>query len=455
MNNKSRVLIVDDEAPIREVLCASLQDEGYVVRLASHGEEAIKMVSDFQPHVVLLDIWMPGTYDGLDVLRLAKPKASNTEFIVMSGHGNVETAVRATKLGAWDFVEKPLSMEKIFILLTNIILYQNEKGEKRSLLNRLRKNIAIIGENQSMMMLKQTLSRVADSGASVLISGEKGSGKELTALNLHYLSRRASFPFVEMSCSTLSPDLMEMELFGYEKGAFAGAALAGKGKLDHASGGTLYIDEISELTMAAQVKLFKYLTSGRFQRFGGEGEIESDARLIASTTRDLAPLAKEGRLHPPLFQILQADQIQLPPLKDRKEDIPALVLHFSEYFAKDGASKSKVFSSEAMDHLKQYSWSGNVRELRNFVERIYILTPSDEVNIHDLKFAGLNVGDEANDDSASLISNFKMARAQFEREYILKKLAENNGNVSKTAEVIGLERSHLHRKIKSYGIDVI
>ncbi|MGE3973456.1 MAG: sigma-54-dependent transcriptional regulator [Bdellovibrionales bacterium] len=455
MSQKSRVLIVDDEAPIREVLCASLQDENYDVRLASQGEEAIKMIGEFQPHVVLLDIWMPGTYDGIDVLRIAKPKFPNVEYIVMSGHGNIETAVRATKLGAWDFVEKPLSMEKIFILLTNIILYQREKGEKRSLLNRLRKNIAIIGEHAAMMALKQTLSRVASSPAPVLIYGEKGSGKELSALNLHYLSARASSPFVEVSCSTLSPDLMEMELFGYEKGAFAGAQQATKGKLDHANGGTLYIDEISDLTLSSQQKLSEYLSSGKFTRVGGEQKIEGDVRIIVASTRDLSILAKEAKFHAPLLQMLQSDYIKIPPLKDRKEDIPALILHFSEYFAKEGASKPKVFSAEAMDHLKQYQWSGNVRELRNFVERIYILTPSEEVNVHDLKFAGLNVGDELGEDSVSQISNFKMARAQFEKEYILKKLAENNGNVSKTAEVIGLERSHLHRKIKSYGIDVV
>jgi len=432
-----------------------LQDEGYDVKLASHGEEAIKMIAEFQPHVTLLDIWMPGTYDGIDVLRIAKPKSTITEYIVMSGHGNIETAVKATKLGAWDFVEKPLSMEKIFILLTNIILYQKEKGEKRSLLNRLRKNIAIIGEHQAMMSLKQTLSRVAASPSPVLIFGEKGSGKELSALNLHYLSSRASSPFVEMSCSTLSPDLMEMELFGFEKGAFSGANQATKGKLDFASGGTLYIDEISDLTSVAQQKLAQYLSTGKFQRVGGTQEIEVDTRLIVASTRDLTPLAKEGRFQAPLLQILQSDLIKIPSLKDRKEDIPALILHFSEYFAKDGASKTKVFSEDAMDNLRQYNWSGNVRELRNFVERIYILTPSDEVAVHDLKFAGLNVGDESSEDAANQISNFKMARAQFEKEYILKKLAENNGNVSKTAEVIGLERSHLHRKIKSYGIDVV
>lgn len=455
MTPKSRVLIVDDEAPIREVLCASLQDEGYDVKLASHGEEAIRLIGEFQPQVVLLDIWMPGTYDGIDVLRMAKPKSPVTEYIVMSGHGNIETAVKATKLGAWDFVEKPLSMEKIFILLTNIVLYQKEKGEKRSLLNRLRKNIAIIGEHQAMMSLKQTLSRVAGSPSPVLIWGEKGSGKELSALNLHYLSSRASMPFVEMSCTTLSPDLMEMELFGFEKGAFAGAQASTKGKLDYANGGTLYIDEISELTLVAQQKLTQYLATGKFQRVGGSQEIEVDVRLIVATTRDLNPLVKEGRFYGPLLQLLQSDLIKIPPLKERKEDIPALILHFSDYFAKDGASRPKIFSEEATDLLKQYSWSGNVRELRNFVERIYILTPGDEVAVHDLKFAGLNVGDDSSEDAANQISNFKMARAQFEKEYILKKLAENNGNVSKTAEVIGLERSHLHRKIKSYGIDVV
>lgn len=453
MSIKPKVLIVDDEAPIRDVLAASLVDENYDVSTAANGDEALAYLKNNSPNIVLLDIWMPGSKDGIDVLRLARPTLLDTEFVVMSGHGNIETAVKAVKLGAWDFVEKPLSMEKIFILLTNVIAFQREKKEKLSLLNRLRKNIAIIGEDQQTMKLKQTLARVAAQSGPVLVWGERGSGRELIGQNVHYLSHRAGQPFVELTCASYPEDLLAGEIFGFEKGVYGPQSQ--KGKLEYANNGTLFIDDVAELPLEIQDKLVRIMKTKKFSRLGGTEEFEVDVRIVCASAQDLAARVKAGTFREELLQKLSAETVKVPNLRERRADIPSLLLHFSELFAKEGGSKLKVFSAEAMEILQGYSWPGNVRELRNFIERIYILTPNDIVNVHDIKFAGLNQVDESSEDPGGMgISNFKLARAQFEKEYILKKLAENGGNVSKTAEVIGLERSHLHRKIKSYGIDV-
>lgn len=450
-----RVLIVDDEAPIRDVLSASLKDEGYTVQVAQDGVNGLAAMEDFRPHVVLLDIWMPGKLDGIDVLSQARRQYPNIEFIIMSGHGTIETAVKATKLGAWDFVEKPLSMERVLILLTNIIAYQNERGEKNILLNRLRKNISMIGEGAPMKQIKQMIARVAPTESWVLIRGENGTGKELVAQNIHYLSRRASKSFVEVNCAAIPDELIESELFGYEKGAFTGAVTSKKGRFDLANGGTLFLDEIGDMSLRTQAKILRILQEQRFERVGGTDTIEVDVRVIAATNKNLEKEIKEGRFREDLFHRLNVIPFNVPALRDRKEDIPALAAHFSEHFAREGGHKIKTFSDEALKAMQTHTWSGNIRELKNFVERLYILTSSDVVEPEHLSMAGLPLGgDFGDDDEAMEAPSFKAARAIFEREYILRKLRENGGNISKTAEIIGLERSHLHRKIKAYGIDV-
>jgi two-component system nitrogen regulation response regulator NtrX len=451
-----RILVVDDEAPIRETLGGSLTDEGYTIKTARSGEEGLKVIEEMRPQIVLLDIWMPGSIDGLEVLNRARAKYPATEFIIMSGHGNIETAVKAVKFGAWDFVEKPLSIDRILILIHNIVAFQSERGEKNSLLNRLRKNIAIIGESQAMVTLKQMIARVAGSSSWVLITGENGTGKELVAQNVHYLSPRAGKPFVEVNCAAIPEDLIESELFGYEKGAFTGATAARRGKFDHANGGTLFLDEIADMSLKAQAKVLRILQERRFTRVGGEVTIEVDVRVIAATNKDLQVEIKEGRFREDLFYRLNVIPCHVPSLRERADDVPSLITHFSEQFAKEGAYRHKVFSEQAIARLRGYGWPGNVRELRNFIERIYILTPGEFVDVHDLRFAGLPnpQGSESSTDDSDDISNFREARAKFEKEYLLKKISENKGNISKTAEAIGLERSYLHRKIKGYGIDV-
>jgi two-component system nitrogen regulation response regulator NtrX len=446
---KAKILIVDDESAIRDVLTASLNDENYEVEAVPDGESALSKISSFKPDVVLLDIWMPGL-DGIEVLKQARPQFSGTEFIVMSGHGTIETAVKATKLGAWDFVEKPLSMDKILILINNIMAFQNERGEKNALLNKLRKNIALIGNSQAMISLKQMISRVAPTQSWVLITGENGTGKELVAQNIHYLSSRASQPFVEVNCAAIPTELIESELFGYEKGAFTGANSTKKGKFDLASGGTLFLDEIGDMSLSAQAKVLRILQERRFERVGGTETIEVDVRVIAATNKNLEKEIKEGRFREDLYYRLNVIPFHVSPLRDRIDDLPALISHFTSQFERQGGFRTKIFSEQAMQMLKTHTWPGNVRELRNFVERVYILTPGDFVDVHDLNFAGLSqdfLGDNAD-------VTFREARARFEKEFLQKKIVENNGNISKTAELIGLERSYLHRKIKSYGIDV-
>lgn len=453
--NSVKVLVVDDEGPIREVLSDSLRDDGYLVETASDGESALKKFESFKPQVVFLDIWMPGRLDGIDVLREAREKFPSLEFIIMSGHGTIETAVKATKLGAWDFVEKPLSMEKISILLANILAYQTERQEKNHLLNRLRNNIALIGESSPLVSLKQMIARVAPTASWVLVTGENGTGKELVAQNIHYLSDRAGRPFVEVNCAAIPEELIESELFGYEKGAFTGANATKKGKFDVAHTGTLFLDEIADMSLKTQAKILRVLQEKRFERVGGNQPIEVDVRVIAATNKDLEVEIKEGRFREDLYYRLNVIPFHVAPLRERISDLPQLITHFSEMFARSGGHRPKVLTADAIKKLERYEWPGNVRELRNFVERLFILIPGERVDAEDLKLAGLRLKTEALDhDSPFEAPTFKFARAQFEKEFILKKLEENEGNISKTAETIGLERSHLHRKIKAYGIEV-
>ncbi len=448
-NEEIKILVIDDEPAIGAVLSDSLKDEGYKVFVAADGVAGLAAIGEFRPHIVLLDIWMPGEIDGVEVLRRAKPNYPATQFIMMSGHGTIETAVKATKLGAWDFVEKPLSIDKISILISNIISFQGEREEKIALLNKLRKSIALVGESAAMKDLKQLIARVAPSQSWVLITGENGTGKELVAQNIHYLSSRASRPFIDVNCAAIPVDLVESELFGYEKGAFTGADKAKKGKFDFANGGTIFLDEIGDMNLDAQAKILRILQEKKFQRVGGTETIEVDVRVIAATNKNLDEEIKRGAFREDLYHRLNVIPVRMPALRERADDIAALATHFGEQFARESGYGRKIFSEQAFERMKSYGWSGNVRELRNFVERIYILTPGDFVDIHDLKIAGLS--DSANNQSTE--SSFRKARAEFEKDFLVQKIGEFGGNISKTAEAIGLERSYLHRKIKTYGIE--
>lgn len=447
-----KILIIDDEAPIRDVLSASLNDEGYEVRSAEDGDRGLRVLSEFQPDVCFLDIWMPGTLDGIAVLTKARELFPSTEFVMISGHGTIETAVKATKLGAWDFIEKPLSMDKIIIILQNIRQYMQEREEKSALLNKLRKSIALIGEAPAIVQIKQLISRIAPTPSWVLLTGESGTGKELVALNIHYMSPRASRPFVDLNCAAVPEDLLEAEIFGIEKGAMPGVEKTKKGKLDLAQGGTLFIEEIAEMSPLVQSKLLRYLQEKKYQRIGGSDFIGNDVRVIAATSKDLEKEVREKRFRQDLYDRLNVVPFRIPALRERTEDLPVLTSHFSDQTSRESGLPKKAFSEQATEAMKAYQWPGNVLELKNFVERVYILTPGEYVDVHDLRFAGLIDGGSSSPEQ-DLLGTFREARARFEKEYLVKKIQENGGNISKTAETIGLERSYLHRKIKAYGIE--
>ncbi|MEZ4873637.1 MAG: sigma-54 dependent transcriptional regulator [Bdellovibrionales bacterium] len=450
---KAKILVVDDEKAIREIISASLEDDGFEVHVAQDGVSGLAQIKRVNPQIVLLDIWMPGELDGIDVLKKAKAEFPGIEFIIMSGHGTIETAVRATKLGAWDFVEKPLSIDKISILISNILSYQSERLQKNALLTKLRTDITMVGDSDKMVQLKQMVTRVAPTESWVLITGENGTGKELVAQNIHYLSRRASSPFIEVNCAAIPSELIEAELFGFEKGAFTGATQGKKGKFDQANGGTLLLDEIGDMSLDAQSKILRILQERNFTRVGGTEKIDVDVRVIAATNKNLEEEIKAGHFREDLYYRLNVIPFVVPSLRSRLEDIPALIRHFGNQFCKNGGHRPKVFADKALEKLQKYSWPGNVRELRNFVERIYILTPGDYVEVPDLRFAGLSF-DNAEGSDGEFELNFREARARFERDFLIRMIDENDGNITKTAEKIGLERSYLHRKIKSYGLDL-
>ncbi len=453
--NRLKILIIDDEPPIREVLSESLRDDGYEVMVAPDGPSGLEVLKSFQPDICFLDIWMP-RMDGIEVLTQAVPLFPSTSFVMISGHGTIETAVKATRIGAWDFIEKPLSLDKITIAIDHIVKLKSERDEKNALLNKLRKNIALVGESGAIQKIRTQVTQLAQNSNVLLIEGEVGSGRELVSQNIHYMSSRASGPISEINCSSLPQDLIEIELFGIEKGTLPGIDKTRRGKIELMQSGTLVIEEIEEMPFVLQEKLVNYLKTKIFKRFGSSEEFSSDVRLILTTTVPLATLKSNNKIHPELAQMLSNEVMRMPPLRERAEDIHSLVVHFSDFVAKQMASLRKTISEQGMKLLTKHTWPGNVRELKNFIERVYILTPSDFVDVHDLRFAGLVDKRESAPMTSDLadMSTFREARAEFEKEYLIKKIQENGGNISKTAESIGLERSYLHRKIKAYGIEV-
>lgn len=453
--NKLKILIIDDEAPIREVLSESLRDDGFEVMVAADGPSGLEVLKTFKPDICFLDIWMP-KMDGLEVLTQAVPIHSETTFVMISGHGTIETAVKATRIGAWDFIEKPLSLDKVTISIDHIVKLKSERDEKNALLNKLRKSIALVGESAVMQKIREKVTQLAQNSNTILIEGEIGSGRELVSQNIHYMSARASGPISEINCSTLPQDLIEIELFGIEKGTLPGIDKTRRGKVELMQGGTLVIEEIEEMPMVLQEKLLNYLKTKKFKRFGSSTELSSEVRILLTTTAQLSTLKENNKIHLEIAQLVAPDVLQMPPLRNRPEDIHSLVVHFSDLVAKQMASLRKTISEQGIKLLVKHSWPGNVRELKNFIERVYILTPSDFVDVHDLRFAGLVDKKDAAPITAdhSEMSTFREARAEFEKEYLIKKIQENGGNISKTAESIGLERSYLHRKIKAYGIEV-
>lgn len=455
MKNESvKILVVDDEAAICEVLSASLRDENYNVKVAKDADEAITVYNQFIPDIVLLDVWMPGGKDGIDVLKEIKSKAKSAQVIMMSGHGTIETAVNAVKIGAYDFVEKPLSMDRIGILIKNILAFEKERRDKENLLSQIQASLRLVGTSEESRRIRQMVTKVSSADNWSLIKGEKGVGKLTVAKNIHYLSPRASGPFVQFRCASIPEELLEGELFGYASGSKPGMTEDKKGLFEFANKGTLYIESAEHLTPLVQEKLMEALKSGKAFRSGSTQSYESDVRILIATTTDMESLVKEGKFREDLYYRLNVVPIEIKPLRERIIDVPILVDHFVDEICRKTGVRTKVIRSEAFEALKKYDWPGNVRELQNFIERLYILFDQNtEIGVEDLTYAGLKLQGEA----GIIYKNygtFREARAQFEKEFLLAKIEENNGNISKTSEAIGLERSYLHRKIKAYGIEV-
>jgi two-component system, NtrC family, nitrogen regulation response regulator NtrX len=447
------ILIVDDETGIRESLEGVLADEGYAASSVESGEECLRLLRRQNNYdVVLLDIWLPGI-DGLETLEKIHDLDNPPEVIMISGHGTIETAVRATKLGAYDFLEKPLSIDKTLILVKNAIESKKLRRENVDLRKQLHAKTVIVGDSIPMKALRQQIALMAPTNGRVLIYGESGTGKELVAHAIHAESLRKDETFIEVNCAAIPEDLIESELFGHEKGSFPGASAHREGKFQKANGGTLFLDEVGDMSLKTQSKLLRTLDEQRLTPLGGEEPITVDVRVIASTNKDLEEEISKGNFREDLFYRLNVIPFFVPPLRERKEDIPL----FARYFLKDLAAtygrRPREITDEAIEVLMRYSWPGNVRELRNVIERIVIMNPTT-TRFERKHLPPLVYRDGTRRTSRSEFSTLHQARDAYERDYILKKLDENHGNVSRTAEVLGLERSHLYRKMKTLGIAV-
>jgi two-component system nitrogen regulation response regulator NtrX len=444
------ILIVDDESSIRQSLRGVLEDEGYKTSVAESGEACLEALRKRRFDVVLLDVWLPGM-DGLETLEKIRETENAPEVIMISGHGTIETAVRATKLGAYDFLEKPLSVDKTLILLKNAIDSKRLRLENRDLKKQLTPRSIIVGESIPMKALRQQIQLMAPTNGRVLVYGESGTGKELVAHAIHAQSLRKDEMFVEVNCAAIPEDLIETELFGHRKGSFPAATVEKEGKFQKAHGGTLFLDEIGDMSLKTQSKVLRTLEEQRVTPVGSDEPIIVDARVIASTNKDLEEEISKGNFREDLFYRLNVIPFSVPPLRERQEDVPLLARHFLKEFSAAYGRRPREISDDAIDTLMRYSWPGNVRELRNVIERIVIMNPTT-MRFDRKHLPPLVHRDGSRGAPGSEFSTLHQARAAYERDYILKKLDENHGNVSRTAEVLGLERSHLYRKMKTLGI---
>jgi two-component system nitrogen regulation response regulator NtrX len=447
----SRILIIDDEAGVRSSLAAVLRDEGYVVDASASGEAGLEQVTAQAPDVILLDIWLPGM-DGIAVLERLRERRVDAQVIMISGHASVESAVRATKLGAFDFIEKPLSIEKTVLAVRNAIRQRRLEVENRQLRARVDRPLVIVGASAVMERLREHIAMAAPSNGRVLISGENGTGKELVARQIHAQSHRHAGPFVEVNCAAIPEELIESELFGHARGAFTGAVADRRGKFEIANGGTLFLDEVGDMSVKTQAKVLRALQEQVVEPVGGQQSVRVDVRVIAATNKDLGVEIRHGRFREDLYFRLNVIPISVPPLRERGDDVVRLAQHFVADFSREYGRRSKTFSPAATDLLRMYHWPGNVRELRNTIERLMIMVPGDVVQAPDLAFLEMAGRPAATTPSESVGPLFE-ARDAWERAYILKALAVHEGHISRTAEALGLERSNLYKKMRALGID--
>lgn len=444
------ILIVDDERGIRETLRGVLEDEGFEVETVVSGEDCLKAVETIHFACILLDIWLGDGIDGLETLKKLRENGNDSSVVMISGHGNIETAVNATKLGAFDFIEKPLSLEKTVLTVRNSIKQRDLERVNAQLTEQLSHEYEMVGDSIAMRALRKQISIVAPTDGRVLISGESGTGKELVARAIHAQSRRKNLPFVEINSAAIPEDLVESELFGHTKGAFSGALTAKKGKFEIADGATLFLDEIGDMSPRVQAKMLRVLEEQRFEPVGSNTPIKVDVRVISATNKPLSGLIENGDFRADLFYRLNVIPFQIPPLRERLEDVPVLVEHFNRKFSLSYGKKLKEFSAEAIESLQNYVWLGNVRELKNTIERVVIMVEKQKITGEDLP--RFNVIEDA-PASSFRFPSFKDATDAYQREFILHKLGEFDGNVSKAADAMGVDRSHLYRRMKNLGIN--
>ena len=458
----ARILVVDDEDGIRFSLKGILEDEGHQVFEAASGEEGLTAVETHRPDLVFLDIWLPGM-DGINVLDKLHAQDASLPVVMISGHGNIETAVAAIKTGAFDFIEKPLSLEKVIIATNNALEFSRLRRENLMLraglvMDNVRQ---VTGRSPAVTALKEQIARVAPTDAWVLITGENGTGKEIVARSLHLQSKRQTSPMVAVNCAAIPEELIENELFGHEKGAFTGAESAQVGKFEMADQGTLFLDEIGDMSLKTQAKILRILQERCFERVGGRKTIRVDVRVIAATNKNLKKEIEKGAFRSDLYYRLRVFPLDVPPLRERVQDIPLLTEEFIKNMCAEHGFRPMTFSDQALASLSAYSWPGNVRELKNFVERMLILHGGAEVSLDQLPPEFGPAGTPASPRESPMLFpagrgavDFKAARAAFEARFLETKLREFGGSVSQLAEAVGLERSYLYRKLKAHGIQV-
>jgi len=445
-----RILIIDDEISIQEVLGDILQDEEYEVLKAGDGPEGLELLSKEKVDLIFLDVWLP-KMGGLEVLEKVKESYPEIEVVIISGHANVDMAVKAIKMGAYDFIEKPLDIEKVLNLASRALERKALKIQNKRL-KRLLNEEKMIGQSDAINHIRQLIEKSAPSDSRVMILGDNGTGKELIARMIHNRSDRAGDPFIELNCAAIPDNLIESELFGHEKGAFTGALSRKKGKLELADGGTLFLDEVADMSLSAQAKVLRALQEMRFERVGGEESISVDVRIISATNKNIREEIEQGNFREDLYFRLNVIPIMVPSLLDRIDDIPLLLDHFLKIFS---PGEERSFTPEALTWLREYSWPGNIRELKNFAERVSVMTQGEVISQEDCQtFLGDISLQESDDSLESEYKELKLndARDLFERRLLIAKLEENGYNISKTAEVLGVYPSNLHNKIKKYGI---
>ena len=464
---KPRILVVDDEAAIRDSLKMILEYEGYDVTQAASGEEGVKLIEREAPDLVFLDIKMPGM-DGLEVLHKLRHLVETTPIVVISGHADITTAVEATRLGAFDFIEKPLARERVMVTVRNAVDTRRLKTENKTYRRDAEKRYQIVGDSPSLAAVRSAIQKAAPTNATALIWGESGVGKELVARAIHRESLRRDGPFVQVNCAAIPDELIESELFGHEKGSFTGATDRQIGKFEQADKGTIFLDEIGDMSLKTQAKVLRVLQEQELERLGSNRIIKVDVRVIAATNKNLEEEIDKGTFREDLFYRLNVVPIHVPALRERRDDVPALVRHFADLFARDNNFHRKTFTAAAMDRLRQQHWRGNIRELRNFIERLMIMTSGDSIDAKDIPEGGAMRGDlpvaagaggeggggmaGAPDQPWMHANTLQEFKSGSERAYLVSRLRENGWNISKTAEVIDTPRSNLYKKLEQYQI---